>query len=143
MPNGRILRARLDLSYALPDHQVPVDGLSVYGTSAGFRGDASPGHQTVADLAFEYSATRNWVLACDLWLEWDGSSSVAGRYTQQGSGGTPYFSTSGAGRELFVAPALEYNWSSRIGVIFGTRITAAGRNELASVTAVAAFSYFL
>jgi len=143
MPDGRILRSRLDLSYALPDHGVPVNGESVYGTSGGFHGWANPGDSAVVDLAFEYSATRSWVLACDFWLEWDGRTRIAGSYALRGGGANPYFSVSSAGGELFVAPALEYNWSNRAGVIFGVRVTAAGRNEIASVTPVAAFSYFL
>ncbi|HVS77090.1 MAG TPA: hypothetical protein VHE11_09155, partial [Steroidobacteraceae bacterium] len=37
MPNGRLLRARLDVSYAL-SRWTSVHGVSVYGTSAGFDG---------------------------------------------------------------------------------------------------------
>jgi len=44
---------------------------------------------------------------------------------------------------LFVAPALEFNWSARLGIIFGARVMVAGRNETATATPVAAFSYFL
>src|ERR1700761_809839 len=64
MPNGRILRTRLNLSYAFSDCAT-VRGVSVYGTAAGFRGEASPGDTYTADAAWEYSATRNWVLALD------------------------------------------------------------------------------
>jgi hypothetical protein len=142
MPNGRILRTRLDLSYAVPS-QVPLAGQSVYGTAAGFQGHASPGDSAFVDLAFEYSATRSWVLAFDLWLERDGSTHVVGSYPQPRGGSVPFANASGVGRELIAAPALEYNWSSRTGIIFGARVVAAGRNETALITPVAAFSYFL
>jgi hypothetical protein len=39
-----------------------------------------------------------------------------------------------------VAPAVEYNFSSRVGVIFGARIFVAGRNTGSSVTTAAAIN---
>jgi hypothetical protein len=142
LANGRILRARLDLSYAVSSSVTVVDQ-SVYGTSAGFRGHATPGRSAFGDLAFEYSATRNWVLALDVWFQHDGSTRVAGTSAQLGGRVQDYLSRSGTGRELILAPALEYNWSGRAGIIIGVRVVAAGRNETGLVTPVAAFSYFL
>src|ERR1700726_2515832 len=65
MPNGRILRVRLDLTYAVSS-SVGVHDASVYGTASGFRGRAYPGDSFTADAAGEYSVTRNWVLALDI-----------------------------------------------------------------------------
>lgn len=141
LPNGRILRARFDLSYAVPSG-VPVAGRSVYGTPIGFLGHAHPGNSTFGDLAFEYSATRSWVLACDFWLEQDGDTRVAGTVTQPGGRILDFQSATGIGRVLYIAPALEYNWSGRLGVIFGVRVVASGRNETGTVAPVAAISYF-
>jgi hypothetical protein len=42
MPNGRILRVRLDLTYTMSS-TVSVEDASAYGTTAGFRGHAHPG----------------------------------------------------------------------------------------------------
>lgn len=140
MPNGRIVRVRLDLFYAV-SRQVSVQGSSVYGTPGDFRGHARPGDTASLDLAFEYSVTRNWVLASDFWLERDASTRVAGHYPQPGNGSLDFQSVSGTGRELIVAPAIEYNWSSHVGIIFGVRITAAGRVEKGFTTPVAGFSY--
>src|SRR2546429_8685483 len=53
MPNGRILRVRLDLTYALAP-SVELHDLSVYGTPHGFLGRASPGDAFTADAAGEY-----------------------------------------------------------------------------------------
>jgi hypothetical protein len=39
-----------------------------------------------------------------------------------------------------LAPAIEYNFSSRVGVIVGARWFAAGRNAEASITPVAAIN---
>lgn len=140
MPNGRIVRARLDFSTAM-SRRVSVEGNSVYGTSEGFRGHATPGDSASVDLAFEYSVTRNWVLASDFWLERDASTRVEGTYAQPDGEAMDLLSASGTGRELIVAPAVEYNWSSRLGVIAGSRITVVGRNERGLVTPVAALSY--
>ncbi len=141
LPNGRILRARLDLSYAIPG-PVSVEDRSVYGTPSGFRGRASPGDAVYGDLAFEYSVTRHWVLACDFWLQEDGNTRVAGSVAGPDGRISGFARDSGVGRKLYVAPALEYNFSSRLGVIFGVRVLSAGRNETATVTPVAAVSYF-
>lgn len=141
MPSGRILRTRLDLSYAMTS-AVSVRDRSVYGTPAGFRGRASPGNSAYGDLAFEYSMTRNWVLACDFWFQQNGDTRVAGTVAQPDGAMTDFHSVSGVGRELYIAPALEYNWTARLGVIFGVRVLSAGRNETGTVTPVAAISYF-
>jgi hypothetical protein len=139
MPNGRLLRTRLNLSYALSG-RVPLQNMSVYGTENGFAGFADPGASAYGDLAFEYSITRNWVAAMDFWFEQDNPTRVSGINT---AGGTlaPYSASSGTGREFYVAPALEYNFSAALGVILGARIFAAGRNETAFVTPVIAINY--
>ena len=140
LPNGRILRARLDLSYARSNH-VALQGRSVYGTPAGFQGEAWPGDSAFGDLGLEYSLSRHWVLACDVWAERDATTRLEGIVRASGAPAR-YASNTGVGRVLYVAPAFEYNWSARLGLIFGARVTAAGRNQTATVTPVAALSYF-
>ncbi|MGH8291386.1 MAG: transporter [Steroidobacteraceae bacterium] len=142
MRNGRILRTRLDLSYSL-SRWASLQGESVYGTSAAFRGDVHPGPTFVGDLGFEYSLTRSWVLAMDINWERDGNTSVAGGYMQ--STGTLLLSSSpvqdsGSSERLYLAPAVEYNWNAQMGVIAGVRIAAAGRNVTATVTPVVAIN---
>jgi hypothetical protein len=143
LPNARILRTRLDLSYSIPN-RVSVEDLSIYGTSLGFRGHAIPGNSAFADLAFEYSATSNWVPALDIWYERDSTTRVFGTIptplTPLSAGS--YSSESGSGWELIVAPAIEYNWSARVGIIVGARVIVAGKNETATLAPVVAFSYF-
>ena len=141
MPNGRILRTRLDLSYTL-SRWASLHGESVYGTSTGFSGRARPGATFVGDLAFEYSVTRNWVLATDLDWEHDGNTRVEGGYLSSGASAPPpgLVANSGSDDLLYVAPAIEYNWSARMGVIAGARVAAMGRNVTATVTPVAAIN---
>lgn len=143
LSNGRILRARFNLAYSTSG-RVNIEDASVYGTAAGFHGHAAPGDSAVADLAFEYSATRHWVLALDLWYERDGTTTVFGSNLPTGSELPLAFqSSSGVGRLVYVAPAVEYNWTSRVGVIFGFRLAAAGWNESATITPVMAINWVI
>ena len=130
LPNGRILRARLDLTYTISS-SVQLRDQSVYGTPAGFRGSAYPGDGVTVDLAGEYSVTRNWVLAMDVVYQHAQSTRVSG--SVNGIPGT-YPQESGSSYSVAFAPAVEYNFSSRIGVIFGVRIIEIGRNTSTSVT---------
>jgi hypothetical protein len=134
MPNGRILRTRLNVAYAMSD-SVDVADASVYGTSQGFRGHAEPGDTFSLFSAWEYSVTRNWVLALDVFYQHDASTRIRGEQN-----GARFAAESGAAWRLGVAPALEYNFTSRVGVIFGARWFAAGRNTSASITPVAAIN---
>lgn len=142
LSTGRILRTRLDLSYAF-SHEVALEGVSVYGTRAGFSGRARPGDSFTADSSWEYSVTRSWVLALDVTYERDASTRVVGSYTT-GDGSGSHLSaiqaSSGPSRSFFLAPAIEYNWSPRMGVIAGVRLIPAGRNTSVTVTPVAAIN---
>jgi hypothetical protein len=133
MPNGRILRTRLNFSYAVSD-TVSLEDVSVYGTSDGFRGHARPGRSFVVGSAWEYSVTRNWVLALDLVYQHDTSTSLRGL----DGAGTPVRTDFGSSESFTLAPAIEYNWNSRMGVIVGALFTADGRNTSAAVAPVVA-----
>jgi hypothetical protein len=135
MPSGRILRTRLDLSYAFSD-TADLENTSVYGTTAGFRGSAQPGDSFVADLAFEYSLTRNWVLALDIAHNQSANTTVRGRYPD----GTEIRANSRSSRALYLAPAVEYNFNSQVGIIVGARLMPDGRNTTQTVTPVAAIN---
>lgn len=141
MPNGRILRSRLDLSYQV-SQWASLHDESVYGTSQGFNGRAHPGPGFFGDMGFEYSMTQSWVLATDIWWEHDGNTRVEGSHPVTITSGLPSYlvQDSGAGDILYLAPAVEYNWSARMGVIAGARIAALGRSETATVTPVAAIN---
>jgi hypothetical protein len=136
MPNGRVLRTRLNVAYAFSD-SVDVTDTSVYGTPQGFRGHADPGDTVSLYSAWEYSLTRNWVLALDAFYQHDSNTRVRGE-----AQGTAFSADSGSAWRFGLAPALEYNFTSNIGVIVGARWFAAGRNTGASITPVAAINMF-
>jgi hypothetical protein len=131
MPNGRILRGRLDLTYAVSS-SASVQGVSVYGTPVGFDGSAYPGDSCTVDAAAEYSLTRRWVLALDVVYQYGASTHVRG--SAPGVPGGQLQLDSGSSYSVGFAPAVEYSWSARAGVILGVRIIEIGRNTAASLT---------
>jgi hypothetical protein len=80
--------------------------------------------------------TRNWVLALDVVYEHDSNTHVSGLDVQ----GLALEVNSGPGHTWSLAPALEYNFNSRVGVIAGAKLTTSGRNATAVVIPVAAIN---
>jgi hypothetical protein len=144
MPNGRILRMRFDVSEAF-SRAATVQGVSVYGTGPGFVGNVKPGNGFSADLSFEYSLTERWVLALDAIYSHNGNTRVTGEDMQDPLGTIPYPQNvrlnSGNSETFGLAPAIEYNWSSAIGVLLGTRVTFGGHNSVNTVTPAIAINY--
>jgi hypothetical protein len=139
MPNGRILRSRLNLSYT-KSNSANLQDVSVYGTPDGFRGDARPGDSYNVTAAWEYSATQQWVLALDVFYQHDGDTRVRGNVTDDFGARTSFLADSGSGHQIGTAPAVEYNWSPQAGVIAGFRWIFAGANASASLAPVVAIN---
>jgi len=135
--NDRLLRARINVLKTLP-RDADVRGRSVYGTTDGFRGHADPGSKTTLIGAVEYSLTREWVLAFDLVRESTSKTKVRGR----DAGGLAVNVTIPSSRAVSFAPAIEYNWSDRSGILLGIWITPKGHNSSASVIPALAYSRF-
>ncbi len=140
LPNERILRLRFNAAQALSS-AVNLEGVSVYGTDADFRGRARPGSSTFVDAATEYSVTRNWVLALDATYRYNNNTRVTG---YEAANPTPagILMDSGSGYAVGVAPAIEYNWRHNLGVILGAYTIVAGRNTAATITPVVAINFF-
>ena len=130
MPNGRILRFRLNLSQAFQG-TANVTGVSVYGTREGFHGSAKPGDTFTLDVAQEYSITRSWVFAIDEVYHNSGNTQVIGPKGVTNSGDSHVY---------YLAPAIEYNWTPNVGMIAGARFVPAGMNASASITPVMAIN---
>jgi hypothetical protein len=138
MPNGRILRLRFNVSDAFSTN-VSVQGVSVYGTTAGFTGSAKPGNTSYADAAWEYSATRSWVLALDIEYHFEGATHVSGYNLLNRDSAQD--SNLGSAGELIFAPAIEYNWKPNRGVLLGIRIIETGHNIAPSITPALAVNF--
>jgi hypothetical protein len=129
LPTGRILRLRFNASEAW-SNSARLEGASVYGTRNGFQGRVKPGAVTFGDLAAEYSLSQHWVAAMDLADRYSGPTwlrPATGKATAQN-----------ASYAIILAPAIEYNFSARMGVLLGTRVIEAGHNFARSITPVIA-----
>lgn len=135
--NGRLLRGRINVLKDFP-LRTNVSGRSLYGTAEGFQGHARPGSKTTLIIGAEYSLTREWVLAFDVEADhWD-QTKITG---SDGSGALAK-SISPKRWNVGFAPAVEYNWSDRAGVIVGVWIVPKGHNTQSSVTPAIAIQRF-
>ena len=126
LPNGRLLRARLNVGHAFST-SADVQDASVYGTATGFHGQAQPGNALSANLSLEYSVTRRAVLALMMIVTFNDLS------------GSSF--NSGSSDAFALAPALEYSWTPNIGVLVGARVIFKGHNTQASITPAIAINY--
>lgn len=139
LSNGRILRMRFNLSQAF-SNTVKVTDVSVYGTRAGFRGNANLGSSSFIDASGEYSLTRRWVLALDVLYRHSGNTRVTGYNILDPT--PPNNQLDSAASDAFgFAPAIEYSWKRNLGVLLGTRVIAAGRNTAATITPALAINF--
>lgn len=136
LPTGRILRMRFNVTHAFPAGTDVCDR-SIYGTSAGFQGRAHLGQSTLLDAAWEYSVTRNWVLAIDATFNHSATTVVTGR--EHGSSVRPQ--STGSGDAFAFAPAVEYNWTSKLGVLLGVRVIPPSHNTAPSITPAVAINF--
>lgn len=140
MPNGRLLRVRLNLTRTL-NGDAGVNGASVYGTAPGFRGTARPGDAFYIGTSFEYSLTRRWVLALDLFRSHGAATRVDGSTDPADALPTPVHLKAGASDAYGYAPAVEYSWTPNLGVLLGARVIVGGHNATRSLTPAIAVNY--
>lgn len=139
LPNGRPLRFRAVASYSLPPGTVDVKGTSAYGTPQDFRGGVRLGSSLGISTSVEYSINPQWVLAMDLAYNRASSSQLKGIQGEGVSGNV--FARRDPSRNVFsIAPAVEYNFNDRFGLIGGVQFSFAGRNNDAFITPMAAFN---
>jgi hypothetical protein len=133
MPNGRILRARLNATWTFARH-ADLNGVSSYGTGPDFHGRVTPGDAFYLGTSFEYSLTRRWVLALDLTYSRSDATHVTGYEDPLGLPAVPVRAGSGRSEAFGFAPAVEYNFNANAGVLLGVRVIPGGHNVTRSVT---------
>ncbi len=121
---GHPMRVRWYGDVYEPLGNVPVQNISVYETSQGFQGKANPGLTADWGIGIEYGLTQRWALALDLVQDYAAGFRLSGSNVA----GNPANAHSGSSTSIALAPAIEYNFSSRTGLIFGVEFSAAGRN---------------
>ncbi|NMW23801.1 MAG: hypothetical protein A2211_15825 [Rhodanobacter sp. RIFOXYA1_FULL_67_6] len=136
LSNGRILRMRFNVAQSFST-RAQLEDASVYGTPDGFRGHARPGRSFFVNAAWEYSLSQRWVLALDVTYRRSQGARVRGYDLHDAA-----VRLDGRSSEAFgFAPAIEYSWSPRLGVLFGTRVITGGHNTATTITPAVAFNY--
>jgi hypothetical protein len=133
---------RLNVSESISS-EANVQGVSVYGTDSEFRGHASPGGTSYVDASWEYSLTRSWVLALDATYRYQRNTFVSGYDildSQNVTNQRRIRLNTGYSDAVGFAPAIEYSWNSKVGILLGTRVIAAGRNTAATITPAVAIN---
>jgi hypothetical protein len=115
---------------------VSVRDTSVYGTMQGFVGHAAPGLAGVLGFGGGYGLNQRWVLAFDLVEHLAHNSHLWGIDAQGSSVNTQLSGSARTG----VAPAVEYNFSSHVGIIAGVEFSVAGRSTSSYVAPQIALS---
>lgn len=134
LPGGRILRV-----HASQDFYFPVAGKTVPMTNCAFSAIAHSASTCTMDqgvygksmVGLEYSLTKHWVPAWDFYSTYHSDS----KFNRIGD---PSTST----RLFAVDPAIEYNFTPHLGIIFGAEISVIGKNTSSYIAPQIALQIF-
>ncbi|NGX51005.1 MAG: hypothetical protein K1060chlam2_00862 [Chlamydiae bacterium] len=120
-------RLRWSLGWFFFSTHAQIDGLSIYGGASDTHGRAHLGDSFNFFLSGEYTITQNWVFAFDTLYRLDLEDRFSGERgrderCEAAEVGNP------VRVQITFAPAIEYNFSERIGIIGGVWVTLAGKN---------------
>jgi len=137
---GHPFRVRLSVLGTFPI-DCTVKGFNSYGGGFGTSGKLHLGNRLNTILAFEYMFSQHWNLAVD--FEWIMSAATtftgfAGRKadgTPATVGAAPYY-------QFSIAPGIEYNFNSSLGILLGAWFSASGQDTLDFTSGVLAVNYY-
>ncbi|KTD56944.1 Fe-S protein [Legionella sainthelensi] len=142
LKNEHYLRTRLSL-VGVKFSDVTVHGPNVFGGGSKTQGRVKLKNAYSVDVAIEYTLTQNWVPVFEALYAHSPESQFEGNpgFTP---GGTATAGVGGGSNEqVSLAPALEYNFTSNLGVIGGVWFSVTGPNSSKFVSAVFAINYFI
>ncbi len=137
---NRYFRDRLALGNTFASTS-KVEGVNAFGGNAQTTGKQRLGNQFSADLSMEFTLTKHWVPALDILYTANGNSNFTGA-AGTNSEGLPAIEGGPSGEAFSLAPAMEYNFNSHLGVIAGPWFSVAGRNTAQFTSAVLAINYY-
>ncbi|WP_449467550.1 hypothetical protein [Stenotrophomonas humi] len=132
MPSGRPLRWRWQANWTPSPGRVSVHDSSVYGTDAGFAGQARLGAGHRALLGLEYSINRNWVSALDLTASSQSRTTLSGSGVGEDGQRIAVRQSGLRSRSFSIAPAVEYIINNNVGVLAGLQASLPGGRNSAS-----------
>lgn len=124
------IRLRLNFIYTFPS-DFSAHGFHAYGGGPHVKDRIELGQSLIAIFSSEYSLTQNWVLAGDLLYTHTQQGKVVREQPLNQKGRVFSLPTSD---QLSLAPAIEYNFSKKFGVLGGVWFTVFGRNANAFVS---------
>ena len=107
---------------------VDVTGFNNYGGGFGTKGRVRPGNSITADFGYELSFSQRWVFAIDVVYVAQNRTKFHGTPGVTADG-TPATVGSGYSDNLSLAPALEYNFSDVLSILWGAQFSVYGRNS--------------
>jgi hypothetical protein len=119
---------------------VNVHGFNAYGGGFGTKGTAMPGNSFQGIISFEYTLNQNWVLAFDNVYVHTDATQFCGKHGKTATGSQASVGAPSS-EQISFAPAIEYNFSSRFGIIAGCWFSAWGRNSTKFRSGVINFDY--
>jgi hypothetical protein len=108
---------------------VHVKGENVYGGDAETNGKVKPGQQFVGNLGLEYSLSLHLILGLDIHYEHQNKSRA--KHSSHSPTGLP------SSEQFSLAPCIEYNFSTHLGIQAISWFTLAGRNTSSFISTVA------
>jgi hypothetical protein len=133
------VNTRLALVYKIVQ-PLTVHGINAYGGGSDTHGRVRPGSEFNADLGIEVSFDQHWVLATDFVYTAIGSTSFKGHLGTNTTGETAHVGK-GFSDNFSLAPALEYNWSSNLGILAGVQFSVYGRNSSNFISTILSLTY--
>ncbi|MCC5015323.1 MULTISPECIES: transporter [Legionella] len=133
-------RSRLSLAYVYAS-PVSIQGLSSYGGTPDTDGNIRPGDLVSLDAAAELTLTQNWVAVMETYIANRQKTRFRGIIGNDAMG-KPGTIGHGAVDKITLAPAIEYNFSSNVGIIAGPWFTVAGRETVDFISYVLAFNAY-
>lgn len=125
-------------TYSAPVH---VRGFNAYGGGYSTAGKVYPGHTFSAFLGLEFSLTQRWVLAMDIRSISQSKKRFKGQKGFTSTGAVA--SVGGKSNHNFaIAPAIEYSFNKKAGLVGGPYFTFAGKNSGQFLNWVIAFNYY-
>lgn len=140
LPNSRFISFRTYFGYTFAS-STPVNGLNVYGGTPETNGIVYPGNTIITSVSTEIGLSRNWVLSTDIQYIHKNKTKFFGNPGLIAPGilgvvGGP------ASEEFSIAPGIEYNWNTHIGMIVGSWLSFAGKNSRCFRTGIIAMHLY-
>lgn len=131
-------RAYFSYIYSAPVH---VRGFNAYGGAANTVGKIFPGNTFRFFLGLEYSLSQRWTLAMDFREVYQTKTRFSGTRGTTSTGATASIGSLPS-HSFSLAPAIEYNFNKKMGLVAGPWFTFAGKNTSRFLSWAIAFNYY-